>query len=77
MGLRPVWIPAEGAVAIVCDTRIEKYSDTLEDKIRFLMDGREGRISMPPIEGRIFHEHDLSHHPAFSLIKDRWKWNNS
>ena len=26
------------------------------------MDGREKRIPVPPIEGRILHEHDLSRH---------------
>ena len=56
-------VPAEGAVAIVCDPCFEKYSDTIEDEIRFLMDGRERRIPVPPIEGRIPHEHDLSRHP--------------
>ena len=67
----------EGTVAIVCDTCIEKCSDNIEENIRFLMAERERRIPAPPIEGRILHEHDLSHHPEFSLIKDRWKWNNS
>ena len=41
------------------------------------MDGRERLIPVPPIEGRILHEHDLSLHPEFSLIKDHWEWNNS
>ena len=40
-------LPIEGAVAIVCDTCIEKYSDNIEDEIKFLMDGREKRISVP------------------------------
>ena len=62
-------LPAEVTVAIVCDTCIEKYvSNDIEDLIRFLMDGRERRIPVPPIEGRILHEHDMSHHPEFNRI---------
>ena len=56
-------LPAEGAVAIVCDACIERYgSDTIENEIRFLMDGRERRIPVPPIEERVLHEHDIYRH---------------
>lgn len=34
--------------------------------VRFVMDGMERRIPVPPIEGRILHEHDLSRHPEIS-----------
>ena len=34
----------------------------LEFDIFLVMDGRERRIPVPPIEGRILHEHDLSRH---------------
>ena len=56
-------LSAEGAVAIVCDACLERYgAGTIEDRIRFLMDGRERRIPVPLIEGRTLHEHDLSRH---------------
>ena len=60
-------LSAEGAVAIVCDTCIEKYSDKIEESIRFLMDGREWRIPVPSVEWRVFHEHDLSRHPELEF----------
>ena len=55
-------LPAEGAVAIVCDGCIERYSDNIEGKIIYLMDGGQRRIAVPPVEGCIIHEHDLSRH---------------
>lgn len=55
-------LPAEGAVAIVCDACIEKHGDDTEKHIRFLMDSAERRIPVPPEEERVPHEHDLSYH---------------
>ena len=64
-----MWVVPEGAVAIVCDTCIEKCdSDNIEDEIRFLIDGRQRRLPVPPIEGRILHEHDQSRPPEFNRI---------
>ena len=57
-------LPIEGAVAVVCDACIEKHGlDNIDGHIKFLMDGREGRIPVPPVEKRVPHEHDLSLHP--------------
>lgn len=52
----------EGAVAIICDTCLEKYSDKIEESIRFLMDGRERRIPVISEIDRIPHEHDMRYH---------------
>ena len=50
-------------VAIVCDACVERYGDNIEGAIIYLMDGGQRRIAVPPVEGRILHEHDLSRHP--------------
>ena len=55
-------LPAEGAVAIVCDACIERYGDNIEEKIIYLMDGGQRRLVVPPVEGRIPHKHDMSRH---------------
>ena len=59
-------LPAEGAIAIVCDACIDKHgkSEDLEDKIKLLMNGIK-RIPAPPVSDRVPHEHDLSRHPEF------------
>ena len=56
-------LPIEGAVACFCDACVESYGlDTVESHLRFLMNGTEKRIPMPPPEKRPPHEHDLRYH---------------
>ena len=57
-------LPMEGAVAVVCETCIRVYGEvSVWDQIKFLMDGRDRRIPVPPVEERIHHDHDYSKHP--------------
>ena len=56
-------LPMEGAVAVICDGCFDKVDENGEDKIKFIMNGIEERIPVPPVHDRIPHEHDLSLHP--------------
>lgn len=56
----------EGAIAIVCGACIDKYEGNVEDQIKYLMNGKKGRLPVPPAEERIPHEHDLSFHPEYT-----------
>ena len=57
-------LPAEGAVACFCDACLHLYGpDSIEPHLRFLMNGAEGRIPVPPPQERIPHAHDLHQHP--------------
>lgn len=53
----------EGAMAIVCKGCYDKFGVQIEDQIKYVMDGKTGRIPVPPVENRIPHKHDLSLHP--------------
>lgn len=52
-----------GAVAVICLDCLDKYEDDLEDKLKYLMNSKKGRIPVPPVENRVTHEHDFSLHP--------------
>ena len=54
-----------GAMAIVCGDCYNKYGENTEGQIKYLMNGKTGRISVPPVENRVTHEHDLSLHPEY------------
>ncbi len=57
-------LPMEGGIAVVCQACIDKHGiDAVDDHIRFLMDGANRRIPVPPPEERIPHLHDLTKHP--------------
>ena len=57
-------LPIEGAIAVVCDGCLRKHGpDAIDDHIKFLMDGRDRRIPVPPPEERIPHDHDYTKHP--------------
>lgn len=58
-------LPMEGAIAIVCGDCVDKHAETIEDQIKYLMDGKKGRFPVPPVEKRVTHEHDLSLHPEY------------
>lgn len=55
----------EGAIAIVCADCYDKYGVHIEDHIKVLMDGKTGRIPVPPVATRIPHKHDLSLHTEY------------
>lgn len=58
-------LSTEGAMAIVCGDCYDKYGEDIEDQIKYLMNGKKGRISVPPVENRVTHEHNLSLHPEY------------
>ena len=56
-------LPAEGAVAAVCDGCLEKHAvDDIEPHIQFLMDSPDRRIPIVPEAERVLHEHDMRYH---------------
>ena len=55
----------EGALAIVCADCYGKYGVYIEDQIKYLIDGKKGRIPVPPVDNRIPHKCDLSLHPEY------------
>ncbi|MYB02024.1 MAG: hypothetical protein F4118_00340 [Acidimicrobiaceae bacterium] len=64
-------LPMDGAMAVVCFDCFD--DDDLEDKIKFLMNGRRGRIPVPPPESRIKHEHNLMLHPETQDVETLWE----
>lgn len=60
-------LPAEGALAIICDERLNN-PDTVIDDIKFLMDGETGRVPVPAETDRVPHEHDLSLHRELDIL---------
>lgn len=59
----------QGAIAIVCDACFIAYGDEIEDQIKYLMNGKKGRIPVPPVANRVLHEHDLSLHPEYKSME--------
>lgn len=62
-------LPMEGAIAVVCSDCYDKYGEKIEDQIKYLIDGKKGRIPVPPVENRVPHEHDLSLHPEVNKYR--------
>ena len=56
----------QGAIALVCSDCVDKFGEGIEDQIKHLMDGKKGRLPVPPVEKRIPHGHDLSLHPKYT-----------
>ena len=61
-------LPNEGAIAIIC----EKCADTddVYEDIRFIMDGFEDRLPVPPKCERVHHDHDYARHPEMININE-------
>lgn len=62
-------LPAEGAVAVVCDACLNEHgSESIFDRINTFMDGPNRRILVPEAKRQIPHKHDLSKHNELNIL---------